>query len=81
MSVPLKAICLMERATQNHIESITRERAYPMLVQQTYRPRDPEKLARTMALIDRLARNVRLYRLGCNMDPGAAWVSYEGMRK
>ena len=80
MSVPLKAVCLMEQATQNHIESITRERAYPMLVQQTYRPRNTDKLARTLTLINRLARSVSLYRLGCNMDLSAAETAWNAMK-
>ena len=38
------------------------------------------KMLKTMSLIDMLAENVRLYRLGCNMDISAAQVAYEGMR-
>lgn len=80
IAVPLKAICLLEQAAENHIEPITRERAYPRLVQQTYRPRDAEKLARTLTLIDRLARSVRLYRLDCNMELSAAETAWNAMK-
>ena len=80
ISVPLKAICILTRAEQNHIEQISHEEAYPMLLQQVYRPGDMLKMSRTLALVDRLADNVRLYRLGCNMDIEAAKVAYEGMK-
>ena len=80
ISVPLKAICILTRAEQNHIERISREEAYPMLLQQVYRPADMLKMSSTLSLVDRLADNVRLYRLGCNMDIEAAKVAYEGMR-
>jgi len=79
-SVPLKAICILTRATDNHIERITREQAYKMLLQQVYRPADMLKMAKTLALVDRLADSVKLYRLGCNMDISAAQVAYEGMQ-
>lgn len=80
IAVPLKAICLLEQAEENRIEPITREKAYPMLVQQAYRPADAEKLRRTLTLVGRLARSVRLYKLGCNMELSAAEVAWNGMK-
>ena len=80
ISVSLKAICTLTRAAENHIEPITREQAYTMLLQQVYRPADMLKMAETLALVDRLADSVKLYRLGCNMDISAAKVAFEGMQ-
>ena len=80
ISVPLKAICILTRSADNHIEAITREQAYTMLLQQVYRPADMLKMAKTLDLVDRLADSVKLYRLGCNMDISAARVAYEGMQ-
>lgn len=81
IAVPLKAICILERSTDNHIEKITKKEAYPMLMQQTYRPNDVSALQMTLPLIDRLADSVGLYRLGCNMDISAAELSYEFMSR
>lgn len=78
-SVPVKAICILTRDTTNHIERIKADEAFAILYQQTYRSKDPAKLAHTIDLITRMADKVALYRLGCNMDPDAARVSYEGM--
>ena len=78
ISVLLRAICILERSTDNSIREITKAEALPMLIQQAYRPADPVALAKTLALIDRL--NVRLYRLSCNMDISAATLSYETMK-
>ena len=80
ISVPLKAICILTRDTGNHIEPITRNQAYTMLLQQVYRPADMLKMAKTLELVDRLADSVKLYKLGCNMEISAAQVAYEGMR-
>ena len=79
-SVPLKAICILTRSAENHIEPITREQAYTMLLQQVYRPADMLKMAKTLDLVDRLADSVKLYKLGCNMDISAAKIAYEGMQ-
>ena len=52
-----------------------------MLIQQSYRPLDPAALSKTLSLVDRLSRTVSLYRLGCNMDPEAAELSYNIMKE
>lgn len=80
INVPLKAICVLERDTCNHIEPITAKEALSSLFQQTYRPRDPAAMLKTMKLIGALGERVALYRLGCNMDEAAAVVAYEGMK-
>lgn len=80
ISVPLKAICILTRAEENHIEPVTREQAYPLLLQQVYRPADSLKMMKTLTLIDTLADRVKLYRLGCNMDISAAKIAFEGMQ-
>jgi hypothetical protein len=81
VSVPLKAICILERDETNHISQITAKEALPMLLQQCYRSSDPEKLLKTLSLVDDLLHQVELYRLGCNMEPEAALVAYRGMNK
>ena len=79
-AVPLKGICILERAEENHIEAISAKEALPMLLQQSYRPGDPAGVARLLALLDKLAGKTRFYRLGCNLDPEAARAAYEGMQ-
>ena len=84
-SVPLKGICILERAAENHIIKLdTKEEmrsAYPMIVQQTHRAGNPASVVKTMELIDRLMEVVPIYRLSCNMEPEAAKVAYEGMQE
>ena len=80
ISVPLKALCILTRSEENHIEKITKSQAYAMLIQQVYRPADRTKLKQTLALVDRMAELVPLYKLGCNMDILAAETAYNGMK-
>ncbi len=81
ISVPLKAIGIIIRADENRIERITKREAYPMLVQQSYHPVNPEKMKRTLDLLDILVEHVALYNLYCNMEPEAAEVSYTAMQE
>ena len=79
ISVPLKAVCILERGQQNEIQRITPEEAYPMLLQQVNRPRDAQRMLKTLQLLDVLINTVGLYRLRCNQEPEAAWIAFEGM--
>lgn len=74
--LPLKAVCLLERGEENRIEPISPEEALPRLLQQAYRE---EAMDRILPLILRLADSVPLYRLRCNMEPEAAFISWQGM--
>jgi len=80
LTVPLKAICILTRDSKNHIEKITAGEAYVMLLQQCYRPADKQMMQRTLCLLDDLMQRVSFYRLGCNMEPEAAIIAYEGMK-
>lgn len=79
-AVPLKGICILSRDEYNHIEEINISEVYPMLIQQTYRPKTPNKMLKTLKLIDKLANTTKLFKLGCNMDIEAAIVAYNGMK-
>lgn len=80
ISVPLKAICILERGKSNHIEKITRSAAYPMLLQQTYRPQDVFKMRKTIGILNRISDNIALYKLECNMETKAAEIAYNAMK-
>ena len=80
IDVPLKAVCILTRGVENRIEPVTPAEAFPMLMQQVYRPADPASLSKTLNLIEKLAASVSLWRLSCNMELDAARVAYEGMK-
>lgn len=79
-SAALKGVCILERAEENSIRPVTAGEAYPMLLQQVYRPMDTAAMDKTLMLIDRLAASVRLWRLGCNMSIEAAKLAYDAMK-
>jgi hypothetical protein len=79
ISVPLRSICILERAENNSICRTEPSQVYPLLIQQTYRSSDPIKLMKTLPILDDLLKSVSVYRLGCNMDIEAARVAYTAM--
>ena len=81
IQVPLKAICILERGEENSIKEISPKEALPMLIQQSARPADPKKMGKYMELIDRLTQKVKFYRMQCTMDPTAAQMAHDEMRK
>ncbi|MBR5752302.1 MAG: hypothetical protein IKX84_07915 [Clostridia bacterium] len=78
MSAPLKAVCVLTRAKENTIRPLSPHEALAYLLRQIYRPAGKEAAEQTLTLIDRL--DAGLYLLGCNMEPEAARVAYEGMK-
>ena len=80
ISVPLKVICILERSERNQIREISASEAYPIIIQQTYHPSNPEMLNKTLELLDRMSVLVKFYRLSCNMEREAAEISYNAMK-
>ena len=79
ITMPLAAICFLERGNQNTIERISFMEYYPLLFQQVYRSSEPEYMTKMMELLIKIGENVPLYRLRCTMDKEAAWVAYAGI--
>jgi hypothetical protein len=73
--VPLKGLCILTRSEENYIEPLSVAEAFPLLLQQTHRPKDPAVMVKILDLLHKLSERTRLYRLGCNMNPEAAIVA------
>lgn len=76
--LPLGAICILTRASENHIRSLTPQEAQRALLHQVYLP-DGMAGVHTMGMLNRIIRELPLFYLGCNMDPEAARVSIRAM--
>ena len=75
--VPLKAICILKRGETNQIRPVAAKDVLPMLVQQSFRAEDPRTMLKLLHILDKMAKNVKLFVMQCNMDPEAAKVAYE----
>ena len=79
-SVPLNAICFLERGVDNQIKRISADEAVMRLFHQILTPSDLETVDALFPLLDRTLREVPCYLLRCNMDIEAAHVAYNGMK-
>lgn len=78
-TVPLAALCFLNRGEENRIEKTDFGSVFPRLMGQAYRPPDGMLLARTLKILEAVGKAVPIYELYCNMEDEAATVSYRGM--
>ena len=78
--VPIGGICMVQRSETNSIERISDEEALFGILDQTVRPQEEENMDKVLAVLDKIVRNVPVYRLKCNMELEAAEVAYNGMK-
>ena len=78
-SVPLKAICFLERSAVNTIRTIKTDEAVMRIFHQLLSPEDIETVDALFPLLDRMLREIPCYVLGCNISEEAAEVAYHGM--
>lgn len=80
-NVPLKAICFLERGSENTIERLTDPQTIlPLFFTQTLRKMSADKTTILLSLLDRLIADVPFYRLTCRPDEEAARVAHDGMQ-
>ena len=78
-SVPLVAICFIERAKENTIVPLSAQEAVSRVFTQILLPSDIECFEKTADFLDKMLGSVPCYLLSCNMDVEAAHVAYGGM--
>lgn len=81
IALPLKALISLGRDQYNHVEPTDAKTIFPILLQQSYTSQDPIRMTKVLSMLGHMGSHVALYRLGCNMEPDAARVAYEGMQR
>ena len=76
IGVKLCGIVVLNRGAENHIEKVHMTQILPVLIQQSYRPKDKVGLEKTLSLLSCLGKKIPMYQLYCNMDPEASLVAY-----
>lgn len=77
--VPVAGIAVVVRDPNNWIEPYSGKDAVVDILRQVNRPRDMQYRMKLLTLLDQLMTQIPIWKLHCNMDPGAAIVSYEAM--
>ena len=80
--VPLKAIIIMERGEENIMKRISMTDAFPLLLQQIYRPVDADKMKKTLKLLLKLNGKVTFWHFQCNnFKDDCLQVSYKALHE
>ena len=79
VSVPLQAICFLERGKENTIAPLESAQMISRLFGQVLMPEEQEMAERFLELLDSLVTSTPTYLLHCNMLPEAAIVAFQGM--
>lgn len=79
--VPLRGIAVVHRDPCNHIHPAGSEDIWSILLQQAYRPEDPEKMKKVLLLLDRIRKYTEMWDLYCNMELEAAQIAYAAMSR
>ncbi len=73
------AICFIERSKENWIKQIKTAEILPLFLEQTPLKLDAETTKNMLSVIDNVLREVKVYKMGCNMDVSAAKLAFETM--
>lgn len=79
-TVPIAGICFLERAKENSICEISAKEALPRLLEQTIKPKDAKMFDKLCAILDEVFKNVKVFKLGCNISEEAVQVAYNAMK-
>ena len=79
LRAPVAGIAVIERGEKNEIEPYSGKGAVSAILRQTTNVKDPELQIKKLELVDKLFKDVPIWKLKCNMEPEAAIVSYEAM--
>lgn len=77
----IAAICELRRGESNSIARIPPREMLMVILNQTLRPEQAEDVDKYFALVDKMLKEVKLYRLYCNVSAEAAALSYNAMSK
>lgn len=75
-SAPAAGIILLHQAEANCIRRLSSQEAYPMLLNQTYRPKDGAGLMKTLELVQRLSQ-LPVYSMGCTISREAVALAVQ----
>lgn len=78
---PVQAICFLEQSPKNEIRPLQVKEVNSRIFRQILIPKDEQDFERFWPLLERLVTSVDFYLLKCNMEPEAAQLAYQIMRR
>jgi hypothetical protein len=79
VKVPLQAICFLEQSAHNWIEELDSKAALKLLLNQTLRPYEIHLMDNLLTLLDKIIRQIPIYKMGCNISAEAVEMACQAM--
>lgn len=80
-TVPIKAICFIERSNENTIKKIESKEAIGLILDQTARIPLLKTTDKVLKIIEELVEKVKIYKMGCTLSDDVALFAYNAMSK
>lgn len=77
VNVPLRDLCLIERAPVNEVTPLSKEEALNLLMLQIFLPPDPQATVATLDMLEKLLDTCNLWRIRCTPDKEAAILAHD----
>ena len=78
--VPLKGICFLKQGSENQIRQITEEQALALLLNNTWRPGDNDRMNLLLDMMEQVVTHTKIYEMSCTKEIEAAELSYKMMK-
>ena len=78
--VPLKGICFLKQGRENQIQPVTEERALALMLNNTWRPKDKDRMGLLLDMMEQIVTRINIYEMSCTRDLEAAEISYRVMK-
>lgn len=78
--VPLQAICVLKRGTENSIRLLGNDDALYGILNQTLRPSAKQNMMDMLDIVDDILKNIPVYELRCDISEEAVRIAYERMK-
>ena len=79
--VPLMGICVLNQAKENSIAPLNPAEAMAVIMEQTLRCEEPDKMLALLDVLDTTLKLVPVYRLNCNISFEAVELSYKTLSR
>lgn len=82
MTVPLRAVCFLERGTENSIEHLDKKNVLSKIINALSMPKiGSDDMENMFKFLNSFINNVEFYLLKCNISTDAARIAYNGIFK
>lgn len=79
-TAPVRGICFLKQDRENRIRTLGQTESLALMLNNTWRPKDSQRMDRLLDMIERVVTEIPVYELRCTGEPEAARLAHEVMK-